>query len=520
MYSVFIVDDEVNVRIVLKKLINWNNYGFEIAAEAEDGIEALRKIEADIPDLLIADINMPGKNGIDLIKEISEKGYKTKVLLLTGYRDFNYARTAVNYRVMGYLLKPVDELELIDNLAKIKKELENTGIYENAHNIIRERFLRSLAEGREKYGVLPINTEEIGIAFSENDAFAVMIVESESPSDNNFNDIDNECFVNEISDTIIDTVNAHLQGYLFRDSQERFCIILYDNNVDVLDKKVVGVAEEMRAVVSKLSRYTVTIGLSSILRGERNLKFLYSEAVKSLDAMFLLGKNRVIRYSSESFDSINKDFEKLHEMLNSLLKYIEEIDRTQTQVMLENIIEAIKKQNIKHNQFQQLIVEVLVGMSKIIRELNGDVSQVFGEEFDILEHIRKKYTLNDAKEWLESLINRTCEYIENIREKRPNSVIREVISYIRENYSADITLKSLAGRFYVNSLYLGQLFKKETGESFNDCLAGIRIENSIKLLKNTDLKVYEIAERVGYKEIQYFYKIFKNVTGSSPSIYR
>jgi Response regulator containing CheY-like receiver domain and AraC-type DNA-binding domain len=103
---------------------------------------------------------------------------------------------------------------------------------------------------------------------------------------------------------------------------------------------------------------------------------------------------------------------------------------------------------------------------------------------------------------------------------RPKGIVAEVMDYIRQNYHKDLTLKLLAELFYLNPLYLGQIFKKDTGESFNDFLARVRIENAVRLLKNTNLKVYEIAEKVGFKELQYYYKTFKSITGASPTAFR
>lgn len=121
MYQVFLVDDEPWAIMVLKNMIDWNEYGFVVSGEAEDGTQALERIERTKPDLILADIRMPGMDGMELIKELREREIKSQVLLVSGYSDFEYARTAIRFGCAGYLVKPVEEAELIENISRIKK---------------------------------------------------------------------------------------------------------------------------------------------------------------------------------------------------------------------------------------------------------------------------------------------------------------------------------------------------------------------------------------------------------------
>mgnify|MGYP004466590339 FL=1 len=124
MYQVFLVDDEPWAIMVLKNMIDWNEYGFVVSGEAEDGTQALERIERTKPDLILADIRMPGMDGLELIKELREREIKSQVLLVSGYSDFEYARTAIRFGCAGYLVKPVEEAELIENISRIKKMLD------------------------------------------------------------------------------------------------------------------------------------------------------------------------------------------------------------------------------------------------------------------------------------------------------------------------------------------------------------------------------------------------------------
>ncbi|HCS75976.1 MAG TPA: hypothetical protein DIW17_19140, partial [Clostridiales bacterium] len=201
-------------------------------------------------------------------------------------------------------------------------------------------------------------------------------------------------------------------------------------------------------------------------------------------------------------------------------KGIENFDTVYTDEILNRIFDLVIKKKVREKSVKELIVEIFIGIGKVIREYNGDIYNVFGDDFNIFEFLQKRSTVREYKEWLNGVINDTCDYIKDIKISRPKSIVAEVVDYIEQYYCNDLTLKTLANMFYFNPLYLGQIFKKETGESFNDFLARVRIENAIRLLKKTDMKVYEIAEKVGFKGIQYYYKIFKRVTGSTPTAFR
>ncbi|HCS75977.1 MAG TPA: hypothetical protein DIW17_19145, partial [Clostridiales bacterium] len=262
-----------------------------------NGVEALEAIDKFHPDLVITDVDMPHINGIQLIKQMSDRKYKCKSLLLTVYKDFQYIKTAMDYGTSGYLLKPVDEDELIESLIKVRKELDGNKLLSEAFDIVKEKFLCSLIEDSVDYEEIGTDKSNLGITFSENDAFAVMVVEIDNIFDINPGEIDIEGVSRAIISDIDYIVNMTFSSCTFRDNMDRICVLLWHADKSILESKTFNVAEEFRIFTGKKSGLILTVGMSSVLRGSENLKYLYDEAVRILESAFLLGKNKVIRHA-------------------------------------------------------------------------------------------------------------------------------------------------------------------------------------------------------------------------------
>ena len=520
MYRVLLVDDEINVIKVLRKLIDWGKYGFEVIADAPDGAKAMDIVDRLRPDLVIADVDMPYLNGIQLIRRIAEEGYGCKTLLLTVYKDFQYIKSAMDYGAMGYLLKPVDEGELAESLMKVRKKLDGNKIFSEAFQLYKERLLRSFLEGREEFEEEGVNKAELGITFSENDAFAVMVAEIDDVFDINPGEVDIEGVYRTISGVIDNIVNRTLSGCSFRDNMERICVLLWYADKSKLESEAFDIAEELRSAAGEKTGLSITLGMSPVKKGSGNLKYLYGEAVRAVETAFLLGKGRVIRNTECIRPGNAAGMGECGGLLAELCRCIESFDHVNADRIIDEIFGLVIRDKIGEKDVKKFAIVVLVEIGKVIKECNGDINDVFGDDADILAFLRKRSTIQECRDWLGKIANDCCRYLKGIKTGRPKSVVAEVIDYIRRNYSRNLTLKGLAEMFYISPLYLGQIFKKDTGESFNDFLARVRIENAVRFLKNTDMKVYEIAEKVGFKEIQYYYKTFKKITGASPTAFR
>lgn len=392
-YKILIVDDDQSICDGLELLINWNSYGFDIVAKVNDGMKAEEYLEKYPVDLMITDIRMPKLDGISLIQKIAAKEMKTHVIILSGYSDFEYAMTAMEYGVKRYLLKPVQEEKLVSALKDIKKDLDQQ--------------INKRAETDQK---------------------------------------------NELIETSI--LKLMISGH--SGSMEAFANLGLNKSYKWFQLAVIKNEALSSDAICDLSIMAETIFL---------VAFDYCQIIE-------YGGYIVIVLATLSDE--NSSFEHIFRELMT-------------------------------KAFQSGIQLGCMIVSKAQKNMDG-LSNLFLSSVDFL-------SCNAQKEDHENSL-----YFQD--KVQQNRVLQKIIQTIQTNYAEKITLRSLSNSFYINSAYLGRLFKKNIGLSFNEYLLNIRISNAMKLLKNTTLSVADISEKVGYFDVDYFSKIFKQNTGFTPSDFR
>lgn len=408
MLKVMIVDDEPNIRKGLIKVINWKEHGFEVLAHAEDGLEALEVYKKERPDAVITDIKMPGMDGLQLSYELKKIDRNISIILLSGYSDFAYAKQAIQNGVDGYLLKPVNQKELILELEKIKdktcSQFNATKREYKQNEKLKDYFLFRLVTGNEQH---------------------------------------------EYANQLLMECNLKLQS-------KNYCttILCIDQYGNMMDSSAEGVIFEK-------------IGISRLIE-----EILYDSQNGHL---FEITENQ---FGVLFFDNENAQMDK-----NSLI------------LMAEKIIQAFSKRRD---------ISVTIGIGKIVDTLDK-INESYRKAVKSLD---RKYTNHIDKIF----------YYDDIREQKDD--FENILSYIHEKYRDEISLKILSDLFYINSVYLGQLFKKKTGEYFHDYLNKIRLEKALYLIKETNLSMNDIANQVGYKHIEHFYRTFKEFHRCNPGGFR
>lgn len=521
MYKILIADDDLYIRKGMYQIIDWAENGFEIIGDVTDGREAIDFIKEKAPHLLIADINMPGLDGLELIRELNAKKMNVKTIFLTGYRDFNYAKEAIKNKAKGYLNKPVDEKELIDLLNEIKVEFMNDKRFEEGITALKEKVLRTLLNSQSEYDNLFNHIYEYDTDFDENRTYNVILAEmdiEEELGDEATRTASNLLWY-KVKTIVGEIINRYQTGYLLDNNNKQFCIVLHNEKLELTNENIKKIAEEIRREVKELTGITMTLGVGRNVCGISNLYITYNDSIKSLNNLFIFGRDRVIFPDSDSPNNSISNSEIRH-AVDEVLKGIDEYDINRIYNDISKLFDKIKLESISDLIVKDSIIEIIIQINKGIREMHGEISQAFGENFSLYDKLNKKFTLSELEDWIKSIIGSYCAYIGKLKEDRPNELIEKMLDYINKNYGTDLSLKSISKEFFVNSSYLGQLFKKDVGDSFNDFLSRVRVENAKKLLKTTDLKVYEISEKVGFKDVQYFYKVYKKITGIHPTSLR
>jgi two-component system response regulator YesN len=509
LIKVLIVDDEKLERVLIRKGFPWEDHGFQVIGEASSGMEALEFIKHRKPELIITDISMPHMDGLKLAEHIFSLYEKVHVIIITGYREFEYARRAVKLGVEDFLLKPVDMNELSDITARIKQKISKEKAHEQEvemlkqnvsadQDILMESFFQRLVEQRTGEDEATKKLYAYGCEALLDTCCCLSIHLKE------------EGTVGEPHKKAMDIFREHqsTQTISFLHYMKNIVIFCVGSSV----KEGREIAREFHQKLLENKMYA-TIGISGIHHGFKGIGKAFIESENALSASVLLGSNQVITYE-EYLRVMEKNPGKLmfdwDDFLFSLTNGISE----RVWDGIEDYVNGIRNSKVTELEYLRLMTMDL--MSKAGSTLNkyGDsLEQIIGEDA-LYEQIRGIQTVDECRKFLKDCMNIILYYHNGKKTKQGNKAVNGALSYIDKNFcDPNLSLKTAAAMVYSNESYLSRVFKKEVGLSLIEYVMKKRIEESIFLLNTTDLKVYEIAEKVGFRDSHYFSICFKKYVG-------
>lgn len=511
-----IVDDEVLAINYLKKLINWEKYGFEIIAEATDGKKALEIYKKYKPAVVIVDIKMPVMDGLELSYELTRNDNPPEIILLTAYANFQYAKQAIEYGISNYLLKhELDEDTIITELTKIKSKLEKGN---KTQKMIRHQLVKKALEGRLTNHELKEMDSNVR---SVNKSIVVLVFKIKAP------------FI----------INHHFDSnYYTEDSLSLKEILdiqssISSENLDYIetvemDKKL---CVSLLSIQNLKSEMAIQQILNTTLRNiQDNFKDKYKQdicicvnincgGVEILQDTFRRACN-AIRYSvfveQEEIIWANNIPIAIPDKAINMEEELEGISEQMKNLNIEGLEKGIKQifANLKEPYWNVTslrdICRKLILLLEYYKEQNN-IEVTFNETDDDLF-----YTVKDIERFF---ISKFKEYINESKYLGVQTYsrdIQKIIGYITKNYDKDLNLKDIGDLVGMSGIYVGQIFKKETGDTFLTFLTNHRIKIAKKLLASGKYNVSEVAERVGYKTSQYFSGVFYRSTGITPHNYR
>jgi two-component system, response regulator YesN len=500
VYKVLIADDEKNIRLGIQAMIKreYPNLETFIAADGQESLEMINEID---PDILITDIKMPHLDGIQLIKEIQNRGKKTALVILSGYDDFAYAKEAIKNKVQDYLLKPVNRRELFNTLNTIIEELESSNKMTYQHMdeyrasqlnyILLNPNLQS-EQIESLYQKMQINPYENG--------YYVGVIDPGG-------EIEGADFLNRINQMLAAIETDATINFL--DKDDRTIIITADSHV----------FSHLKGHLGRDRYFMVTIGVSQKAEDLKELKETYEQALLALKYHFVYPRSQVIFY------------EKIKEKQNLTSMPADLINK------ISNMLGTDRENEIKSYLMQVMDFDVIASSNiSYLESLNNEINEVIfkgffaklGQEsletFKLLNKMGNIYNFNNFHEYfhaLEDLLMRIHEYNKQMKAVySEQKYMDRAIEYVRSNYHKDLNLAVVSNYISLNYSYFSHMFKEFTGQNFVDYLKMVRIEEARKLLKETDYKVFEISEMVGYKNPKQFARVFREIEGISPKEYR
>jgi two-component system response regulator YesN len=532
MYKVIIVDDEAVVRIGLKNTINWNEHGFELIGDYANGREAWEAVEQLRPELVISDISMPFMDGLELAGLISVQFPYIKMIILTGYDEFDYAQQAIRLKVSDFVLKPITAQEIRKLLDRVRTEMdEETKRREDLGRLnsqlsqslplLKERFLeRLVAVGLSKAEI----TERFAYFGLPSifPLYLVMVVDIDDYGDRELHSYEQDVeFLRFAAYDIFKETLEQEEVMLFRTREERMvAIIPGPDNESLLYERVFSLSEQVRYHIEKYLKFTVTIGIGRSSTNVEQLPLAYKSALSVLDYRFLLGKNRVLSIlDMEGKPSTplppNQDWDR---KLSSAVKTGSIQDAYK---LIENGIAELKSSLAPIEACFLQMQKVVLSLMNSIQELVVHDQDVSLEKQMKLMDVYRFKTLDEVEIWLKEIVRSIISTISESRSHFMNMQIHRAVDFIDTNYANDkMSLQDLCRHVLMSTSYFSLVFKQHTGETFIEYLTGVRIGKAKELLHNTTLKFYEIAEQVGYKDPNYFSILFKKHAGTSPKDYR
>lgn len=521
MYKIMIVDDEMLVRIGIMSLINWQELGFEIVAEASNGQSAYEKYVALKPDLVITDIKMPKQDGLWLAKKIKEYNPNTEVILLTCYDDFSFAKEAIKLKVSDYILKAeMEEEELKKIIMEKKKKLdESIGQAADSQNnkLIQrkqqEYLLGLLLNENRSNELIHEEFDKVHVEWNtKNYCYITFDFQASLNKDKNSEEhITNiiaaslELIMNKFQDEEIDaftkqfgkSITCFLMAKNMNDLKIRKCIEYLQNSI----KQYFGIGFK-----SANSPITATIEET---REYMNWIFEASDYLFYLSDGEHLTRDNMIR--SQGYHFIYDAA-----MVKEFCQCIEDADSDAIYQKIDALESLLDKQRGNSLEVKLELSHMINDIFKRFDSCFQDDSDVFAFQKKVINSVELKEGIDIIRDFMKNLI------LENSCSRADNAeiLIRKAVQYINDNYDKKITLDDIAGYVGISKYYFSVLFKKEKDITFSSFLNSVRIEKAKQLLKNPQTTITDVVYEVGFNDAQYFSKTFKKYAGMTVTEYR
>lgn len=540
MLKIFLAEDEVIVRETIKRMIPWENLGFELVGEAADGEMALPLLLRQKPDLLITDIKMPFMDGLTLAKVAKKEIPGLKVVILSGYDDFNYAKQAINIGVEDYLLKPITKNALIERLTEIRSRYEHEKTqkeyYEKFHRAMQayeknssRDFFEALVSGSMDMMEIYRRSEKLGLDIVA-EAYNVLIFTMNCEEDfsgqrEGYSEWEAESlelleeFFSENTSAMLFRCNIFSYGVLIKGQKEtigentRSCVSEIQRILDRKEQKrqwfvAAGEPVERLSQIQK-SYYSASRAFSQ--------RYLYDENILYYDEMASMEKKNVTEDDSTYLQKV--DVNALNPVI--LQKFLSNGLLEETENFVKDYFYAIGQEPLESLVFRNYVtLNVRFSVMSFLKEIGCDTRTLEQEDTeDVLSESSK--SLENAIAYAEKIISQAIALRDQNSGNKNRSILKTAVDFIDSHYmEEDMSLNKAANAANVSANHFSALFSQNMGQTFIEYLTNLRMNKAKEYLRCTSMRSSEIAGEIGYKDAHYFSYLFKKTQGMTPSDYR
>lgn len=522
MKEVLIVDDEPRAITAMKYVIDWSQYGYEVTGEALNGRQAIELLKQRSFSLMITDIRMPGLSGLALIEEIRTFS-DVPIIVMSGHQDFQYAKECLRFGVKEYLLKPVAGEDLGKLLMSINEEIDQANLLKSKLSlsipVIKEQVLKRWAHGHLDHGQLLTQLKTVGIEPDLSMRYRVLLAEMDTVYHLHSYWTESELFTRRtaVRNVIEETIDNC--GYVVEESEERLLIIIHEKSAAENSLSIEALSNEIIANVETFTKVSLTLSAGVTVRHYQGLRESYKSACRLMERKFWSSSKLIVSndHSEHAAGKMEQgDIRYIHAVMTAVKQkdtlLVEQILHQQKEIFIQN--------QTQRSIVQATVYEVLFSLHRLILDSNGEYEVLLNAGTSEYTYISESNSLEDIMNLLIIKCQKTIEYLREQKLSQPQKTVRLLKQIAEERYREDLSLRSIGLQIHVNPVYLGQIFKATEGIAFNDYLLQIRMERAKHLLLSTDMKVYEVVTEVGYQEVDWFYRKFKEYTGYSTKEYR
>lgn len=515
MTLVFLADDDILTLNRLRNIIDWNKYGFDIIGQAQNGADTLHQVEVLRPDILILDVDMPDKNGMEVAKAIQTKNLNISILILSNYDNFEFVRDTMRYGARDYLLKhQLDPELLLQKLTEVQELRAKDGLH-SAHiyyfaTVAKQQYLKELVQ----HGVTNPKEQEH------------MMTQKEYSSNCNL------LVVMQITNFVILT---HLNPFLSREKLVESILNLATNIFVSIDNGIITHIEHGQFAVlfhyegqtssqkiHELTNANMRILLSNMQK-LLNITALYqcSDIISDIKKLNICYNRTVALLNNQSFDQRKEDPAHTNSIdiieEKNLVDALMSLSIAQTEQQLKQIFERYANPEKGSRLPQQMILQLLQICQKFRQNLIHNIP--YSTDKFLLDKFQQQLKLNNVNIYQFLFDYYKTAIIDALQQdiSEYSAHVQKAILYIRENYASNISLVTVADQVHISNAHLSRLFKKELNTSFIDYLTSYRIEIAKKMIKETTKELKEISELTGFNSYNYFLRVYKEKTGFTPT---
>lgn len=534
--KVFLVEDEMVIRRGIKNSIDWEKEGYIFCREASDGELAYPMIIKEKPDILITDIRMPFMDGLELCKLVKKELPNIKILILSGYDEFDYAKEAIRLGVTEYLLKPISSGKLLEALngvsESIRREKEDKDLVRKYMEEMREntehekqKFFEQMIAGNLSMA----DALETGKKYEMNLSagmynlllFRFTLGEENRKSGELLGE----------AEYAIEKLTERLEYvFEFQRGVEGWAFLLMADNEEQMSERVKELSKDLEEIMKNYSTIAYFGGIGQPVARLRELEESFREAERALAARFTMELNRIISVEdirmAQNVDTLDDieitSFGEIEKTRTMLEKFLNNGAEDEIDEFVDVYINELPEENLKSVLMRQyIIMDAYIVMMSFCEKIEGIEGEMQAQSEELKNSMKTSQTLEEIKNYIRMLLKKIIGVRDTISGRRYSDIIEIAKDQIRKTYMSDeISLNTIAAEVGMSPSYFSSIFSKEMGKTFVEYLTEIRMDRAKELLMCSSMKTSEIGYEVGYKDPHYFSYIFKKTQNCTPKEFR